>query len=57
MRYDATIRSTVLTIRFLRSNAGARNFLFVNVPPIDRSPLVSITIGIRPECARNADLD
>lgn len=30
-----------LTLHVLFSNVGARNFLFINVPPIDRSPLVS----------------
>ncbi|KNZ74350.1 Thermolabile hemolysin [Termitomyces sp. J132] len=40
---------TLLTVEFtlvqklvcLYSNVGARNFLFVNVPPIDRSPLMT----------------
>lgn len=29
------------------SDVGARNFLFINVPPIDRSPLVLIDRNVR----------
>ena len=31
---------------FIVSEAGARNFLFLNVPPIDRSPLVCMTYSL-----------
>ncbi|EIN06932.1 hypothetical protein PUNSTDRAFT_145192 [Punctularia strigosozonata HHB-11173 SS5] len=39
--FDSTLLNAYFAlVQKLRSDVGARNFLFINVPPIDRSPLM-----------------